>query len=69
MRANEHFLRAVLLSVVLASLDPRGHPLDGERGPGQGMGEKRLIEEGRVLLEDLLLLRVCQVFIWLLMLL
>ena len=56
MRANEHFLRAVLLSVVLASLDSRGHPLDGERGPGQGVGEKRLIEEGRVLLEDLLLL-------------
>ena len=69
MRANEHFLRAVLLSIELASLDPRGHPLDGERGPGQGVGVKSLIEEGCVLLEDLLLLRVCQVFIWLLLLL
>jgi hypothetical protein len=58
MRSNEDFLRAVLLIFELSSVNSRRHPFDSERGPGQSMGIERFIEEGCMLLEDLLLVRI-----------
>ena len=58
MRPDEDPLRAVFLVLELTPVDTGGHPLDRERGPGQGVRVQRLVEERSVLLEDPLLLRV-----------
>ena len=34
-------------------MDAGGHPLDGQGGPGQSVGEEGLVEEGSVFLEYL----------------
>jgi hypothetical protein len=56
--ADENLLRTIFLVLELAPVDAGGHPLDRERGPGQGVRVQGLIEERSVLLEDPLLLRV-----------
>lgn len=67
MRSNEYFLWAVLFTIELSSVNPRWHPLDSEWGPSESVREKSFIEERSVFLEDLLLLRLWQVFILLIL--